>query len=102
MAQGRGELPAIAKAGAGSEYYELALYKLGWTFYKQDLDEEALDEFIALLDHKVTTGTTSTTPRTKTKNAGSRDTYRVISICFSNLGGSNVVAQYFETKGSRG
>src|SRR5215469_5040719 len=31
----------IVKLGAASEFYELALYKLGWTFYKQDFYEEA-------------------------------------------------------------
>ena len=93
---------AIAKAGAGSEYYELALYKLGWTFYKQDLDEEALDEFIALLDHKVTTGYDFDHATDEDEERRIADTYRVISICFSNLGGANVVEKYFETKGSRG
>jgi TolA-binding protein len=93
---------AIAKAGAGSEYYELALYKLGWTFYKQDLDEEALHEFIALLDHKVTTGYDFDHATDEDEERRIADTYRVISICFSNLGGANVVEQYFATNGSRG
>src|SRR5438034_6717647 len=30
----------IFKLGHSSEFYELALYKLGWTFYKQDFYEE--------------------------------------------------------------
>jgi hypothetical protein len=47
---------AITAMGAKSEYYELALYKLGWTFYKQDMLEEALHEYVALLDYKVSTG----------------------------------------------
>src|SRR5436190_17155692 len=36
-----------------SDLYELALFKLGWTFYKQDLYDEALDKYMALLDYKV-------------------------------------------------
>src|SRR6266446_941762 len=32
----------IVKLGTASQFYELALYKLGWTFYKQDFYEEAL------------------------------------------------------------
>ena len=35
---------AITNLGARSSYYELALYKLGWTFYKQELYEEALQQ----------------------------------------------------------
>jgi len=27
--------------GVSSSFYELALYKLGWTFYKQELYENA-------------------------------------------------------------
>jgi tetratricopeptide (TPR) repeat protein len=41
---------AIVAIGAGSEYYELALYKLGWTLYKQEFYEEALHQYFALLD----------------------------------------------------
>jgi len=46
----------IVKLGATSEFYELALYKLGWTFYKQEFYEEALQKYIALLDYKVSIG----------------------------------------------
>ncbi|HLO26824.1 MAG TPA: tetratricopeptide repeat protein, partial [Geobacteraceae bacterium] len=47
---------SIVKTGASSSFYELALYKLGWTFYKQELYENALQRFIALMDHKVSVG----------------------------------------------
>ena len=47
---------AVTTMGVGSEYYELALYKLGWTLYKQEIHEEALHEYMALLDYKVSVG----------------------------------------------
>src|SRR6266545_4397637 len=47
---------SIVTIGISSSYYELALYKLGWTFYKQEFYEEALHRFISLLDSKVATG----------------------------------------------
>jgi tetratricopeptide (TPR) repeat protein len=47
---------SIVSIGATSSYFQLALYKLGWTFYKQDLYDEALHRFIALLDYKVSVG----------------------------------------------
>src|SRR5260370_19058096 len=46
---------AITNLGARSSYYELALYNLGWPFYKQELYEEALQRDMALLDYKVST-----------------------------------------------
>src|SRR6266581_6893963 len=46
----------IISLGTASSYYELALYKLGWTLYKQEFYEEALQKYIALLDYKVSIG----------------------------------------------
>jgi TolA-binding protein len=92
---------AIVKSGPGDEYYELALYKLGWTFYKQDLLEEALEQYVALLDHKVATGYDFDHAKDEDEERRIADTYRVISLCFSNLGGSDVVVQYFQTQGER-
>jgi outer membrane protein assembly factor BamD (BamD/ComL family) len=94
---------AITAMGVGSEYYELALYKLGWTFYKQELHEESLHEYVALLDYKVSTGYDFDQARTSDEEEERRiaDTYRVISLCFSNLGGAGVVEKYFAENGSR-
>ena len=46
----------IAAAKARSEFYELALYKLGWSLYKQDFYDEALHRYMALLDYKLSVG----------------------------------------------
>src|SRR5258707_3440639 len=43
----------LFRSGTASEFYELALYKLGWTFYKQEFYEEAVRKYIGLLDYKV-------------------------------------------------
>ena len=41
------EAYARSRIGARlSEFYELALYKLGWTLYKQELHAEALDQYV--------------------------------------------------------
>src|SRR5262249_20102843 len=37
----------IVSLGPASEFRELALYKLGWTLYKQEFYEEALQKYIA-------------------------------------------------------
>jgi outer membrane protein assembly factor BamD (BamD/ComL family) len=92
---------AITARGASSDYYELALYKLGWALYKQELHEEALDEYIALLDYKVSTGYDFDQSQDEASERRIADTYRVISLSFSNLGGPEIVEKYFAANGRR-
>ncbi len=91
----------IVSMGVSSRYYELALYKLGWTFYKQEIYEEALHRFIALLDYKVSIGFDFEQTGNKIEKKRIDDTYRVISLSFSNLGGSDAVKNYFARFGAR-
>ncbi|MEJ2158517.1 MAG: tetratricopeptide repeat protein [Desulfobacteraceae bacterium] len=92
---------SIVRIGPGSYYYELALYKLGWTFYKQELYEEAQHRFIALLDHKVSIGYDFDQTEDEQERKRTADTFRVISLGFSNLGGAQSVVDFFEQNGSR-
>ncbi|MCC2638241.1 MAG: hypothetical protein K0Q68_1960 [Moraxellaceae bacterium] len=92
---------AIVKMGEGSSYHELALYKLGWTFYKQEMHEEALDQFVALLDFKTRHGFDLDKARDDFERKRVEDTYRVISLGFSALGGADAVLAYFDRKGKR-
>ena len=92
---------SIVDIGVGSFYYELALYKLGWTFYKQELYEDALDKFIALLDYKVSVGYDFEQIKDEQERKRAQDTFRVISLSFSNLGGADSVAEYFARHGKR-
>jgi tetratricopeptide (TPR) repeat protein len=91
----------IVKMGVASSYYELALYKLGWAFYKQELYEEGLHDFIALLDYKVSIGYDFEQTEDETELKRTEDTFRVISLSFSNLGGADSVVEYFERYGQR-
>jgi tetratricopeptide (TPR) repeat protein len=92
---------AIIGLGADSSYYELALYKLGWTLYKQDFYEEALHKYMALLDYKVSIGYDFDQTHEEDDERRVADTYRVISLSFSNLGGPEVVPEYFSSYGHR-
>jgi len=92
---------AITAMGASSEYYELALYKLGWTFYKQDMHEEALHRYVALLDHRVSIGHDFEHAEDEDSERRIADTFRVISLSFSYLGGPEAVKSYFEDHGQR-
>jgi len=92
---------SIIKIGKGTEFYELALYKQGWTFYKQDLYEDALNHFIALLDHKVSIGYDFSQKNNLSEKKRVDDTFRVISLSFSNLGGADTVISYFKKIGPK-
>jgi tetratricopeptide (TPR) repeat protein len=92
---------AVANIGANSSYYELALYKLGWTFYKQELYEEALHKYMALLDYKVSSGYNFDQIHDEDEERRVADTYRVISLSFSNLGGPQAVREYYTAFGNR-
>ena len=92
---------AIIAMGAGSSYYELALYKLGWALYKQEFYDQALHSFIALLDYKLSIGYDFDESHSEDDERRVADTYRVISLSFSNLGGAEVVSEYFAANGAR-
>jgi tetratricopeptide (TPR) repeat protein len=92
---------SIVDTGVASSFYELALYKLGWTFYKQELYEGGLHRFIALLDHKVSLGYDFAQTEDEQERKRTEDTFRVISLSFSNLGGSDTVMEYFARHGKR-
>jgi tetratricopeptide (TPR) repeat protein len=91
----------IVSLGAASSYHELALYKLGWTLYKQDLYEDALHRYMGLLDYKVSTGYDFDQKHEEEDERRVADTYRVISLSFSNLGGPEAVRKYYSTFGNR-
>jgi len=92
---------AITKLGPNSSYYELALYKLGWTFYKQELYEDALQRYMALLDYKVSAGYDFDQKHEKEDERRVDDTFRAVSLSFTNLGGPDAVHEYFSKFGNR-
>jgi outer membrane protein assembly factor BamD (BamD/ComL family) len=91
----------IVNTGVGSSFYEVALYKLGWTFYKRELYEDALQRFIALMDHKVSVGYDFEQTGDEQERKRTEDTFRVISLSFSNLGGADSMVEYFSRQGKR-
>ncbi len=91
----------IVAANARSEFHELALYKLGWSLYKQDFYDEALHHYMALLDYKLSVGYDFDQQHAEEDERRVADTFRVISLSFSNLGGPEVIGEYYSTNGSR-
>ena len=92
---------SITAQGPSSGFFELALYKLGWTFYKQDLYDEALQQYMALIDYKVSNGYDFDEQHEEEDERRVADTFRVVSLSFSNLGGPDAVSAYFKTNGDR-
>ena len=92
---------AIIEMGPASAYYELALYKQGWAFYKQELYEEALHRYMAMLDHRLSIGFDFDEEYDPDDEHRLADTFRVISLSFSNLGGPDYLDEYFSRTGHR-
>lgn len=88
-----------------SIYYEKALYKYGWTQYKQNDHEQALNSFIKLLDGKQEQGMIAEDrlspeiPRADQELLA--DTLRAISLSFANEEGAKSIKAYFTKAGTR-
>ena len=87
--------------GVSSRYYELSLYKLGWANYKLELYEDAMQQFIALLDYKDATGYDFEHGKPANEDKRIVDAYNAISLSFSYLGGADTVTAYFKKHGER-
>jgi tetratricopeptide (TPR) repeat protein len=96
-----GSYEAIIKMGPVSEYYELALYKLGWSLYKQEHVRRALRQYVALLDYKVSIGYDFDAKHEEGDERRISDTFDIISLSFSNNGGPEAVQQFFARNGKR-
>lgn len=92
----------IVAMGPATEYYELGLYKLGWALYKQDMYDEALHRYVALLDYKVSIGYDFDAKHEEGDERRIADTFDIISLSFSNLGGPEIAQEYFTANGKRG
>ena len=92
---------SLIRMGASSDYYELALYKLGWALYKQEMYKEALHRYMSMLDHRLAIGYDFDAEYDEEQEHRLADTFRVISLSFSNLGGADVLNEYFASNGHR-
>jgi len=91
----------VVKAGRRSRFYEQALYKHGWSLFKQSRYEEGLDSFIKLIDSKAAGGRAAVENFSTIERQRFDDTLRVTSFSFSYLGGSDAVNRYFQKRGRR-
>jgi len=99
--EAEGAYQSVVAKGGASEFYEPALFKLGWSFYKQGAFEEALHRYFALIDHKVGKGYVLGAKHAPADDRRVEDTFNVIALSFSNLGGPEVIGEYFAEFGHR-
>lgn len=103
----------VLATGAASNFYEQALYKHGWSLFKQMLHEESLDSFFGLLDRKLiafdgaSSGDAGVADTDRVVSAMSRaeqelveDTFRVLSIGFSYMDGPESISKYLNGRGN--
>ncbi|MES9923944.1 MAG: tetratricopeptide repeat protein [Candidatus Thiodiazotropha endolucinida] len=93
---------AILQQRKETPYYDRALFKHGWSLFKQRNIEQGLDSFTQLLDRnlkekqQIDVGKLSPADQKLLK-----ETIRVISLTFSELGGAKRISRYFDRKGHR-
>ena len=100
----------VLEEGDSSPFYEQALYKHGWSLFKQQQYEESLASFFALLDRQLGTDNDASGDRDpavlysamgRAQQELVDDTFRVLSIGFSYLDGPESISRYFSRHGAR-
>ncbi len=96
---------AVVVLGPDSPYYEKALYKHGWSMYKENQHTPALDSFLSLLDRKLSGEEADPKAPDAAASRGEEeiisDVLRVVSLSLSQLNGTQSLARYFERVGAR-
>src|SRR5437867_6260081 len=95
-----GAYSGLVKLGPSSEHHELALYKLGWTLYNHEFYDEALQTSLALRAYNVSSRYDFDQKHDEDSDRRVADTFRVISLSFSNLGGPETLPEYFSKFGN--
>ena len=95
---------AVVDLGASVPAYEQALYKLGWSLYKQEQYTDALSVLFQFLDLKLPAGATLDAQLLQLSSADQEqvaDVFRVVSMSFAALGGVEPLAAFFRRNGRR-
>lgn len=89
----------------GSPFYEKALSKRGWSAYKKGEYEQALYSFVSLIDRKLRSGSGEVGEDDSHLSRGDKelldDVFRATLLSFNELGGGNVISEYFTRNGRR-
>ncbi|MCW8880615.1 MAG: tetratricopeptide repeat protein [Kangiellaceae bacterium] len=86
--------------GVNTEFYDKALYKRGWSLFKQSLFLEAQNDFFKLYERLLYQQELSGQSNKLTKDL-IIDTQRVISLAFYNMDGAESINAYFKQVGKQ-
>jgi TolA-binding protein len=95
---------SVVVRGPDSPVYAQALYKLGWTLYKQGRYTEATTTLGSLLDHLLPTpgaGDAQLAGQSAADREQIEDALRAMNLSFSSLRGAQAVSDYFDRSGRR-
>jgi TolA-binding protein len=92
---------AVIGVGSQSSFYEPALYKHGWSLFKQSEHERSLDSFIEVLDRRLAGNEVDQrlAEMTKPERELVDDTFRVLGITFSYMDGAESVDPLLDRHG---
>ncbi len=95
---------AVVSLGDSVAVFEQAMYKLGWSLFKQGRYQDALQVFFSILDRKAPTSGSFSAYLSTLSSAEQEqvsDVLRAISLCFSYLAGPDSMAAYFSVHEGR-
>jgi len=93
----------VLKVGDQSRFYEQSLYKSGWSYFKQGFYEPGVEDFLVLLDRKLTGETeAAVAAQVSSMSRAERelfdDTLRVLSLIFSYEAGAASITEYMDSR----
>ena len=91
---------AVISLGEQTDFYENAIYMLGWSEFKLNRYQPALTSFISVLDRLINQDE-NLEELTNTQKNLAEDTLRVSSIAFSYLGGAQSIQETLAVLGPR-
>lgn len=94
---------AVLEQGRESRFHQQALYKLGWSRFKQNHYRQALDAYTQLLDETISQVDGAELPETLSRIERERveDALRAVSLSFSYLGSMASIRDYYASQGAR-
>jgi tetratricopeptide (TPR) repeat protein len=98
---------SIVRQGEAAPFYERALYMRGWSFFKQQRYDDALQSFFIVLDRKLIghisgASLSELSLLSRADQELVEDTFRVVSLSLSNLHGADSIPEHFTSANRHG
>ena len=105
FAEAESDYGKVLEVGPQSNYYDKALSKRGWSAFKQEAYNRALDSFFTLIDRKLLRPDGRIVYDVSHLRRGDRelleDVFRVVILSFKELDGAAGIKAYFDNYGHR-